>query len=110
MLFQITLLRDKGKRLESREPSHTDAIVKSEQRGNFLSLSVASFHGGPSAKVSPLFEAKLMKMDSEEIVFLGFEQVDGRAYVQEWKLKPSPTSSNWLTYEMASAPRNAACV
>lgn len=103
MLFRLTLLRDRGKRIAKPEPIHTDARITSEQRGNFLQLSVASYMGGPSHKVAPLFEARLMKMSPDEILFLGFEQVEGRAYVQEWLLTASSIRTDWLTVDYARA-------
>lgn len=103
MLFRLTLLRDRGKRIAKPEPIHTDARITSEQRGNFLQLSVASYMGGPSHKVTPLFEARLMKMSPDEILFLGFEQVEGRAYVQEWLLTASSIRTDWATAEYAKS-------
>jgi hypothetical protein len=103
MLFRLTLLRERGKRLVSPEPVHTDAQISSEQKGNFLQLSVASYMGGPSHKVAPLFEARLMKMSPHEILFLGFEQVEGRAYVQEWLLTASSIRTDWATAEYAES-------
>ena len=97
MLFNLTPLREKGRRLESPEAIHSDATVSSEPKGNFLQLTVSSYYGGASYKVAPLYEAKLMKMTPQEIVFLGFEQVEGRAYVQEWRLTPSSIRTDWLT-------------
>lgn len=99
MLFNLTLLRDKGKRLESPKPVHTDAQITSAQRGNFLVLHVDSYHGGRSHKVAPLFEARLMKMEPREILFLGFENVEGRAYVQEWLLTASSLRTDWATVD-----------
>lgn len=101
MLFRLTLLRDRGKRIPNPEPTHTDAIIDSEQRGNFLQLTVSSYMGGPSHKVAPLFEARLMKMSPHEILFLGFEQVEGRAYVQEWLLTASSIRTDWATAQPA---------
>lgn len=94
MLFNLTLLRERGKRLESPPVIHDDGVIKSNHDGKFVSLSVNSYYGGVS-RAPGLFEAKLMKFNTEEIVFLGFEQVEGRAYVQEWKLTPSKVSSTW---------------
>lgn len=101
MLFRLTLLREKGRRLDTTEAVHTDAHITSEQRGNFLQLTVSSYTGGASHKVSPLYEARLMKMSPREILFLGFEQVDGRAYVQEWLLTESSLRTDWVTYQLA---------
>lgn len=94
MLFNLTLLRERGKRLESPPVIHDDGVIKSNHDGKFMSLSVNSYYGGVS-RAPGLYEAKLMKFNSDEIVFLGFETVEGRAYVQEWKLTPSKVSSTW---------------
>lgn len=94
MLFNLTLLRERGKRLESPSVIHDDGVIKSNHDGKFMSLSVNSYYGGVS-RAPGLYEAKLMKFNADEIVFLGFETVEGRAYVQEWKLTPSKVSSTW---------------
>lgn len=92
MIFVLTLLRERGKRQSTATLAHDDALIESNQDGKFLSLSARSCYGGQS-NAPNLFEARLMKFSPQEIVFLGFEQVDGRAYVQEWKLTPATFST-----------------
>lgn len=103
MLFNLTLLRERGKRLESPSVIHDDAVVKSNHDGKFMSLGVNSYYGGVS-RAPGLYEAKLMKFNADEIVFLGLETVEGRAYVQEWKLTPSKVSSTWHVVKSEEVP------
>jgi len=105
MLFNLTLLRERGKRLESPPVIHDDGVIKSNHDGKFMSLSVNSYYGGVS-RAPGLYEAKLMKFNADEIVFLGFETVEGRAYVQEWKLTPSKVSSTWHVVKSEGAEMN----
>lgn len=103
MLFELTLLREQGRRLERPEKIYVDAHISSERTNGYMFLHAHSYGGGISHKAAPLFEAKLIKMTPEEIIFLGFEQIDGRAYVQEWKLcATSRQRTNWLTHAEAS--------
>lgn len=91
MLFSITTLREKGKRVECPVVIHSDACIHSEYKGHHLMLSVSSYCGGPSLKIRELFDPKIIKFEQDVIHILGFEKFDGGSYVQEWRLEaPSP--------------------
>lgn len=109
MLFELTLLREKGKRIEKPEMVYVDARIESDAKNGFMYLHAHSYAGGISHKAAPLFEAKLIKMTPYEMVFLGFEKIDGSAYVQEWKIcATSKMRTDWLTYAEASQARSIA--
>lgn len=98
MLFTLTLLRDKGKRLDSPESVHSDACLHTEMKAGFTYITVSSYHGGPSHKVKPLFEPKIRSFDQNRIHLIGFESMPtGESFVQEWLLTAGQanTMSNW---------------
>lgn len=106
MLFEITLLREKGKRSKDPQTVYTDAHIRSVNQAGYMCLQASSYSGGMNFKANPLFEARIVKMTPEEIVLLGFEQVDDQSYVQEWKLNAaSRLRTDWLTYAEASQAR-----
>lgn len=98
MLFTLTLLRNKGKRLETLSPVHTDACLHTQIQSGFTCLTVSSYHGGPSHKVKPLFEPKIRLIDQYKIHLIGFEsEPGGESFVQEWILETGSggTLSRW---------------
>jgi hypothetical protein len=96
LLVSVARLRKGGVRLAAPEPS-VEGYLRTERAGAGVATYLISNVGG-SALCGPLFEARLLKADTDGLLLLGFEREGDAAVVQEWRVNaasPSFKPNGW---------------